>query len=612
MYVDLSVRPFGEFAPDRPAPRHPLRAAFCITLYNERLASLLKTLRSLLQSLAHQADVRGFSDACLCLMIDGLDTTDPDLLAWLKAKDLTRRDAQLWDGCEFHISDHALDDLRRQVGLGPDGEPCSAGATVRVVLCIKRRNRGKLHSHAVFFRDICAWLQPEHCYQVDAGTTIAEDAIARLSARLDADPECAAIAPRVLIERPGVAARFLPAWQYVDFLMQKAVYWPFEVATGHLGVVPGQFCVFRWSALRGDGAGHAGVADDAPLHAYLRGISSRKPLERVMYLAEDRVMGSELVMAPRRAWRLRYAADVVATTDACLSLGELFRQRRRWNNSTLACRAWLLAAWPRLLRRRDRPMRDKVGFGLAMLGQLLLTALDLTAPANLVCSVLALVRIVASVPGSTGSGVQVGLGVALVLAALLSVGGSSRAGGLVGGVRVASGLSACLLLATACLLVLPPLALVVLFAPTLISQVAMLRLARGEVRAVWANMHVFALTNLLTTTCLSAYAIWNLHDVSWGTKGLTTLKPEDKAPARLLRARAVAVGVWVALNLALIVAGCTLAGATSALLNPVIEAGCVAGAAVTLIAAFGRSFDFEKIRIFSSKVLSSNSALTCK
>lgn len=608
MYVDLSVRPFGEFAPDRPTPRRPVQAAFCITLYNERLASLLKTVRSLLQSLAHQAVAKGVFDACLCLMIDGLDTADPDLVAWLNAKGLTRLDAQLWDGCEFHISDHALDDLERQTGSSRNGQSRSARASVRVVLCIKRRNRGKLHSHAVFFRNVCAWLQPEHCYQVDAGTTIAQDAIARLSARLDADPECAAIAPRVLIERPGVAARFLPAWQYVDFLMQKAVYWPFEVAMGHLGVVPGQFCVFRWSALRGDGADHAGIADDAPLHAYLRGISSRKPLERIMYLAEDRVMGSELVMAPRRAWRLRYASDVVATTDACLSLGELFRQRRRWNNSTLACRAWLLAAWPGLLRRSDRPMRDKAGFGLAMLGQLLLTALDMTAPANLACSLLALLKIVASVPGPAGAGVQVGLGVALTLAALLSVGGAAGAGALVSGVRVASGFSAFALLAVACLLVLPPLAVVVLFAPTLIAQVAMLRMARGEVRAVWANMHIFALTNLLTTTCLSAYAIWNLHDVSWGTKGLTVLKPEDKAPEQLLFARGVAIGVWAGLNLALIVAGYRVAGATSALLNPVIEAGCVTGVIVSLIAGIGRRSDFGKTKIFKSKILTKHSA----
>lgn len=587
MYVERSVLPFGEFVLAEPSPRRPLRAAFCITLYNERLAFLLKTLRSLLRALRYRHATTGTPyGACVCLVLDGIEKADPDLLAWLAATGLTRPDAMLRDGCEYHVSDHSLGALARQIEVGEGDEAESADA-VQIVLCLKRRNRGKLHSHAVFFRDLCAWLQPEHCYQIDVGTTIAGDAIARLSTRLDSDPECAAIAPRVLIEAPSAPVRFLPAWQYVDFVMQKAVFWPFEVATGHLGVIPGQFCVFRWSALRGDGVGCFGVAEDAPLHAYLRGMSSHKPLERVMYLAEDRVMGGEIVIAPRRIWRLRYAADVVATTDACVSMGELFRQRRRWHNSTLACRAWLFAAWPGLLRRRDRPARNKIKFSLAMLGQLLLTVRDLTAPAYLACSALALSKIVASSQGAAGAAMQIGLCAALALAVLLSIGGPLRSTAAVSGARVIAGWSVYALLAGACLLVLPLSALVVLFTPVLISQGAMLRLARGEPKAVLANMQVFALTNLVMTSCLSAYAIWNLHDVSWGTKGLTTLKAEDQASRRLVCARWVAVSVWIGLNIALVVAGCVFGGATSPLLNPVFEAECAVTAVVTLIAVLG-------------------------
>jgi hypothetical protein len=153
---------------------------------------------------------------------------------------------------------------------------------------VKDENRGNLHSHALFFRWISPVLGPELSYQLDAGT------VSKLVAYIDEGSDVAAAASRILTPTPAGAASTLSIWQHMDFVTQKAVTRPTEVASGHLSAIQGQFCVFRWSAVS------APSSDDdetRPLDAYLRGLKAIAPLERIMFLAEDRVFGNEIVLA---------------------------------------------------------------------------------------------------------------------------------------------------------------------------------------------------------------------------------------------------------------------------------------------------------------------------
>ena len=251
-------------------------------------------------------------------------------------------------GETVHLSRKRIDEV--MTGLGA-AAICTG--EVDFAICVKDENRGKLHSHALFFQWICPELRPELCYQLDAGTVVEADAVSKLVAYMDERPDVAAAASRILTPTPHGAASTLSIWQYMDFVMQKAVTWPTEVASGYLSVIPGQFCVFRWSAVS------APSSDDdetRPFDAYLRGLNAIAPLERVMFLAEDRVFGNEIVLARDKSWRIGYCPAAEATTDACDTFGELLRQRRRWQNSALAVRLWLWGRLPAYLARSDKTL----------------------------------------------------------------------------------------------------------------------------------------------------------------------------------------------------------------------------------------------------------------
>jgi chitin synthase len=114
---------------------------------------------------------------------------------------------------------------------------------------VKDENRGNLHSHALFFQWICPVLGPELSYQLDAGTAVEAGTVSKLVAYIDEGRDVAAAASRILTPTPAGAASTLSIWQYMDYVTQKAVTRPTEVASGYLSAIPGQFCVFRWSAV---------------------------------------------------------------------------------------------------------------------------------------------------------------------------------------------------------------------------------------------------------------------------------------------------------------------------------------------------------------------------
>jgi hypothetical protein len=96
---------------------------------------------------------------------------------------------------------------------------------------------------------------------------------------------------------------------------------------------------------------------------------------------------------------------------------------------------------------------------------------------------------------------------------------------------------------------------------------------------------LFPLPNLALGAALSGYSIWNLHDVSWGTKGLTRDRTADaRSKKRLRRWRALAVATWGISNVALIATATLREGWTSSLMNPVAEIFGVLDAGVALVA----------------------------
>jgi chitin synthase len=350
----------------------------CITLYNEPFELLRNSLSALLLSIGGQRLERteAATRSCVVIIADGRNRIDPQIMRFfgeIGVIDTGRSFSAL--GETVHLSRKRIDEVMTDLGAASD----SMGE-IDFAICVKDENRGKLHSHALFFQWICPELRPELCYQLDAGTVVEAGAVSKLVAYMDERPDVAAAASRILTPTPGRAASTLSIWQYMDFVMQKAVTWPTEVASGYLSVIPGQFCVFRWSAVSAPSSDSDGTR---PLDTYLRGLNAIEPLERVMFLAEDRVFGNEIVLAPDKSWRIGYCPAAAATTDACDTFGELLRQRRRWQNSALAVRLWLWGRLPAYLARSDKTLLDKARFSASMLWQGLLTASEVMSPAFL-------------------------------------------------------------------------------------------------------------------------------------------------------------------------------------------------------------------------------------
>src|SRR2546423_824113 len=139
---------------------------------------------------------------------------------------------------------------------------------------------------------------------VDGDTVFARDAIGELVQPL-ADPAVGAVSGNAKVaNRRGLLGRWQHLEYVIGFNLDRRM---FDVARC-MPTVPGAIGAFRWAAVRDAG----GVSEDT--------------------LAED----TDFTMAVLRAgWRVEYAPDAVAWTEAPASLRQLRRQRYRWRYGTM-------------------------------------------------------------------------------------------------------------------------------------------------------------------------------------------------------------------------------------------------------------------------------------
>jgi cellulose synthase/poly-beta-1,6-N-acetylglucosamine synthase-like glycosyltransferase len=470
---------------------------------------------------------------------------------------------------DVHVTLHQWDALLRRLELKAAIGVLETLEPLRVVVCLKYRNLGKLQSHSLFFDIICRELQPTYCFQIDCATTLAEGALLKLVERMERAPDVAAVAPRILPKVPDPGASFLEHWQYLDCALQKGILWPFEVATGHLSVIPGQACALRWAALQG------------PLDLYLLGTQTEAPFDRVMYLAEDRVIGNQIVLTKHSRWKLIYAPEAEAATDRCARLSELLRQRRRWRNGALACRVWLLGQWRQFLLRTDRSAASKMAFSVAMTSQLLLLLLEFFAPAQLLALTAVLLKSFAKADTARDRVIQLSLIASLAVDVLFVWAAGQyfgRGAKMIVAGRCALGLLSTALLIAAVISAMPSTAaILILLAPAIAVPAVLLALPPVSL-TVLARMKFFPLIELGAISVLSSYALWNFHDISWGTKGLTHSSTDLRSGRVLKRWRNILFGSWVAVNVLATIVAITLQGFILPSLNPVVEIAGIADA----------------------------------
>jgi cellulose synthase/poly-beta-1,6-N-acetylglucosamine synthase-like glycosyltransferase len=367
----------------------------CITLYNETLQELEATIISAVGSLKQYHNISSSEGdvSAICIIVDGAATLHSEIRsAFIRWGFLTERADVDAEGTRTYMTLHDTDHLMARLRPGLLTLLSGTKSRITVLVVIKSINRGKLHSHKLFFSQFCPVLNPTYCYQIDAGTILDGELITLLAEHMRQQLDIGAVAPQITPAVPLPGDSFLAKWQFFDFAFRACIEWPFEMLTGYLSVLPGQVCAFRWHALRGGAPDPANAQiSRSPIQTYLEGMEAATPTDRVRYLAEDRVIGTSLMFSARGAWRVRYIPHAVSTTDRCTSLMELLRQRRRWNNGALLTRYWLFLQIPRFMKRQDRTWAAKASMLRWVAGQLLIACRDFFGPAVLAALLMVLV-----------------------------------------------------------------------------------------------------------------------------------------------------------------------------------------------------------------------------
>ncbi|MBB4006601.1 glycosyltransferase family 2 protein [Allorhizobium taibaishanense] len=573
----------------------------CLTLYNEPPDALEDTLACLT---ANQARLpgrdAGGTSLEVVIVLDGRDRVHPQTEALINRLgfDLDR-DCGLDDAHKVNSLDILSDRVRvqtRQIAAQEFAkeawldDPGQDLPPLVVHLAVKERNRGKLDSHALFFRGIVPCRNPDFVLQIDAGSRPVADCLVHLLERMRREPDCAALATNVMME--GVALTdWLQSWQQADFLWQKISDWPIGHGLGYLEVVPGQASLMRMSALQRSPAGD-------PLDAYLRGLSRPDGLlEANLFLAEDRIIGAEIVKSHGSA-TIRYERDATILTDGCKTVGELLRQRRRWTNSTLSARLAVVASLGQVICRspagpgsglETRPGR-RVSLSLAVLWALWQNLEQWFIPSTLALLVSLstgfLQDEIRSVMGVPLAPVMAAGVLLFWLYCMVSMTGRDAKGAGRGSMQtLLHGIGIATLLALALPGLFTSLAhaasgsLAVFSASIFVLGLAVWRHSSNRLPDLVRLFLFYIPTSLVVSFYMLTYAFANIHDVSWGTKGLVAATGPAYPPA-WLRMRRQFLAVWVVSNAAMVT----------------LVLGIIPGGAVTMLQVFSVPF-FIRIAI---------------
>lgn len=245
-----------------------------------------------------------------------------------------------------------------------------------LVIAIKEENGGKLNSHLWALRAFAKQLNPEFFFLFDVGTKPEKTAIIRCYNEMIANPQIGGCCGEIKVSELKQTSAVVCAQNFeykVSTFMEKAM----ESVFGYITVLPGAFSGYRYEALNG-----------TPLDKYfiLETPEYRKnvaPFEANMYLAEDRIMGFEMLVKENCDYILHYVADATAATDVPQTLGVLIRQRRRWLNGSMFASLYAIKEWPRLYSESGHSLIRKILLTFQLFYQVLNTSINLLVVANL-------------------------------------------------------------------------------------------------------------------------------------------------------------------------------------------------------------------------------------
>ncbi len=535
--------------------------AICLTLYNETAELLRPSLESIVDSLddlgTHDPS---YKSATICIIADGsheISKSSGLYLESLQLSQMHRTESKL----TTDISSKTFP-ARQPVDALNRSRPSQMAITVKLIT--KTQNAGKLDSHRLFYDLLCPQLNPDYCFQIDAGTLLDRSAFYEMCALFESDAKTAGIASNVLIAPPS-NRDVVQSFQCGDFAVQKTIRWPSEVFSGYLSVLPGQFSAVRWRTFSQSPV----QGELSPKDRYLRGQICRSAAESMMYLSEDRVLGFELATQKGAGNKLGFAPKAVCHTDACNTISELLLQRRRWLNGSLFCRSWMIAKIFHLFADKTYSFAEKARFGPALFNLSAQHLLEWFLPLlNILLLAMTWVSL-SNVMPSTYSAFCLFAPIATIWLSptVLAMSGhlqhwpATRVQGLLRLVSLT--FFAVIAINVTNLSQQPEMTayLYYLSMPLALASGAFIGAAILN-RAIIPHLRSSILTFISLAPSLwlmmSTYAFFNLHDGSWGTKGLSGIAGAEPSKREVFsdqfrRLRRYLVSAWVVSNGALIV-----------------------------------------------------------
>ncbi|CAE6434835.1 unnamed protein product [Rhizoctonia solani] len=312
-----------------------------MTMYNEDEILFVKTMNAVIKNVAHLCGrtksktwgPEGWKKVVVCVVSDGRNKINQRTLKVLQLmgcyQDGIAKDEVAGKDVTAHIFEYTS-----TVIVSESGEVAQSSVPVQILFCLKEQNKKKLNSHRWFFNAFGPLIKPNVCILLDVGTKPTGTSIYELWKCFDRHKgvggACGEICVDVgrgcsiLIKSP------LAASQNFEYKMSNILDKPLESVFGYISVLPGAFSAYRYKALLGK-----------PLEMYFKGETMHGGgsdgaglFERNMYLAEDRILCFEIVTKKKEAWTLKYVKSAKASTDVPTTIAEFISQRRRWLNGS--------------------------------------------------------------------------------------------------------------------------------------------------------------------------------------------------------------------------------------------------------------------------------------
>ncbi|KAL4114821.1 hypothetical protein PRIC2_014274 [Phytophthora ramorum] len=333
-----------------------IRVFITITMYNEEGSELQGTLTGIarnLEFMAEQWGDRAWESVAVAVVSDGRTKASASCLDFLTG--LGAFDEEIMTVTSVGV-DVQLHLFEATVQLVRDDNFESFYPPIQLIFALKESNAGKLNSHLWFFNAFSEQLLPTYTVLVDVGTIPGPTSIFKLIRSMDRNPQIGGVAGEIAVDHPNYFNPVIAA-QHFEYKISNVMDKSLESVLGFISVLPGAFSAYRYEAIRAE----KGVG---PLPEYFKSLTTSTrdlgPFKGNMYLAEDRILCFELLARRGRSWTMHYVKDAIARTDVPETLVDLIKQRRRWLNGSFFAGLFAISNFSRVWRESGHSLSRKL------------------------------------------------------------------------------------------------------------------------------------------------------------------------------------------------------------------------------------------------------------